>query len=255
MMADSTGIIVLGPYRSGTSVTAQVLRALGVDFGPKRYLVPAHDWNPGGHYERVDVNDANDALIRSAGKTLADPGDPADLVEKGDRASFQLADMSWKEKRGIWGIKDPRMCATLLAWLEAGIVDRKNIKIIHVRRGIKSAVKSAMLCPPVRNFCDGTEAGAERMLQKYATLAQWHVDTLGIETLGFDYERLIQQPQAVVVEIAQFLGVTRPNQIRKATQLIGKGKGRFALQMERYFIRGPIRVIRYFTGHSPLRPK
>jgi hypothetical protein len=252
-MADSPGIIVLGPYRSGTSVTAQVLNALGVNFGPKRYLVPPHDWNPGGHYERFDVNDANYEFIQSAGKTLADPGDPKELAAKGDRSKFKIADMSWKQQKGIWGIKDPRLCATLLAWLEAGEIDRNNIKIIHVRRGIKGAVKSAMLCPPVRNFTDGTEAGCEQMLQKYAALAQWHVDTLDIPTLSFDYERLIQQPQATVAEIAQFLGVSDPKKIAKATGLIGKGKRRFGLLLERLFIRGPIRVAKFLTGRGSLR--
>jgi hypothetical protein len=252
-MSVSSGIIVLGPYRSGTSVTAQVLNALGVNFGPRRYLVPPHDWNPGGHYERVDVNKANDVFIESAGASLADPGDPNVLVEKGDREAFKLADMSWSERKGMWGIKDPRLCATLLSWLEAGVIRRDNIKIVHVRRNIKPAVKSAMLCPPVRSFTDGTENGCEQMLLKYAELAQWHVDTLGIETMGFDYERLIQQPKEVVEEIAKFIGVSDPKRIAKATRIIGKGNGRFRLQMERYFIRGPIRVFKFLTGRGSLR--
>jgi hypothetical protein len=251
-MPDSMGIIVLGPYRSGTSVTAQVLHALGVNFGPKRYLIPAHDWNPGGMYERIDINDANDALIRSAGKTLADPGDPNLLVEKGDRESFKLADMSWMQRGNLWGVKDPRLCLTLLAWLEAGIFDRKRLKIIHVRRGIEAAVRSAMLCPPVRNFCDGTETGAARMLNKYAEMAQWHVDTLDIPAISFDYERLIKQPLEVVAEMAQFIGVNDPKVIRKATRIIGKGNGRLNLQLERLFIRGPIRAFRFLTGRGPL---
>jgi hypothetical protein len=252
-MADSIGVIVLGPYRSGTSVTAQVLRALGVDFGPKRYLVPAHDWNPGGHYERVDFNNANEAFILSAGATIADPGDPIELAKKGDPSKFEIADLRWKERPGFWGVKDPRLCATLLAWLESGLVDRDKIKIVHVRRGVKAAVKSAMLCPPVRNMCDGTESGAERMLQKYADLAQWHVDTLKLPTLTFDYEQLIRQPQSTVQQIAQHLGVSDPGKIRKATALIGKGKGRFGLTIERLFVRGPIRVFKFLTGHGSLR--
>jgi hypothetical protein len=251
-MPDSSGIIVLGPYRSGTSVTAQVLSKMGVDFGPKRYLVPAHDWNPGGIFERKDINDANDALIRSIGKTLADPGDPRELAHSGDRKSYQLADMRWQQRKGFWGIKDPRLCATLLAWLEAGMLDRQTLKIVHVKRGTAAAVKSAMLCPPVRNFCDGTEAGAERMLSRYAELAQWHVDTLGIPTLTFDYERLVKEPQAVVEEMARFVGITSPSRIQKGVRMIGKGKGRFTLALERYFIRGPRRVYRFLTGKGSL---
>jgi hypothetical protein len=251
-MSNTTGVIVLGPYRSGTSVTAQVLHKFGVDFGPKRYLIPAHDWNPGGFFERKDINDANDALIRSVGKTLADPGDPQELAQKGDKQAFQLADMGWLKGQGVWAIKDPRLCATLLAWLEADIFDRSSLKIVHVKRGLSAAVKSAMLCPPVRNFCDGTEAGAERMLSRYAELAQWHVDLLRLPTLSFDYERLIKEPEAVVGEMARFLEISSPTRVRKAVRVIGKGKGRLALQLERLFIRGPRRVFRFLTGRGPL---
>jgi hypothetical protein len=251
-MDNSCGIIVLGPYRSGTSVTAKVLHKMGIDFGPKRYLLPAHDWNPGGFFERQDINDANDALIRSAGKTLAEPGDPRELSRNCDKQAFQLADLRWQQQKGMWGIKDPRMCATLLAWVEAGHLERSTFKIVHVKRGIKAAVKSAMLCPPVRDFCGGTEAGAERMLSRYAELAEWHVATLGVPALTFDYERLVQSPQAVVEEMAQFLGITSPGKITKGVRQIGKGKGRLALQLERYFIRGPRRVFRFLTGRGSL---
>lgn len=251
-MLPSRGIIVLGPYRSGTSVTAQVLNKLGVDFGPRRYLIPPHDWNPGGFFERRDINDANEALIFSIGKNQADPGDPRDLASQGDRKSLQIADMSWRERSPVWGIKDPRMCATLLAWLEAGVLDPKTLKIVHVKRRTAAAVKSAMLCPPVRNFTDGTEAGAERMLSRYAELAQWHVDTLNLPTFSFDYERLVEDPTPVIQEIAQFVGVTSPSTIRKAVRVIGKGNGRFALLLERLVIRGPRRVYRFLTGQGSL---
>src|SRR5207248_7422834 len=119
--------------------------------------------------------------------------------------SFELADMSWATRKGMWGIKDPRLCLTLLAWLDAGFLDRSRLKIIHVRRGIDAAVRSAMLCPPVKSFCDGTEAGAARMLQKYADMAEWHVEQLKIPTISFDYERLLKQPQIVVGEMAAFV--------------------------------------------------
>ncbi len=251
-MEDSRGIIVLGPYRSGTSATAQVLHKFGVDFGPKRYLIPAHDWNPGGFFERQDINDANDALIRSIGRNLADPGDPRELAEKGNRRSFDLADLSWQKCRGFWGIKDPRLCATLLAWLDAGVLDRRQLKIVHVRRGLAAAVKSAMLCPPVRSFCDGTEGGAERMLARYAELAEWHVQTLGLPTLSFDYERLIQEPQSVVEQMAEFVGESSRSRVRQGVRMIGKDKGRWSLAWQRFFIRGPRRVFRFLIGQGPL---
>jgi hypothetical protein len=52
--------------------------------------------------------------------------------------------------------------------------------------------------------------------------------------------------------MAQFIGVNDPKVIRKATRIIGKGNGRLNLQLERLFIRGPIRAFRFLTGRGPL---
>lgn len=248
--SSATGIVVLGPYRSGTSVTAQVLSALGVDFGPKRYFVPSSRENPGGYYERVDINQANERLIESSGQTMALPGDPRELAAKADIKTLDAADMNWRSSQKSWGVKDPRYCATLLAWVESGRMDRNNLRIVHVRRKLEPAVKSGMSFPAIRNFCDGTEQGVRTMLARYAELAQWHVDTLGIPTLTIDYEQLIKEPEKTVQQIADFLGVTDARQIRKATQIIGKGKGMLALQLERYFIRAPRRVFYLLTGRN-----
>src|SRR5438105_1724200 len=172
----ATGVVVLGPYRSGTSVTAQVLSALGVDFGPKRYFVPATRFNPGGYFERTDINRANDLLIKSAGQSLALPGDPRELAEKADERAFEIADMNWRTKGRFWGVKDPRLCATLLTWIERRHMDRSHLRIIHVRRGLEAAVRSSMEYDSIRAFCDGTEPGSRKLLARYSELPSWHVD-------------------------------------------------------------------------------
>jgi hypothetical protein len=246
----ATGIVVLGPYRSGTSVTAQVIAALGVDFGPKRYFVPATKFNPGGYFERVDINQANDRLIESAGQSQALPGDPRELAANADSKAFDIADMNWRSTSPFWGVKDPRMCATLLAWIEAGRIDRNLVRIIHVRRSLDAAVRSSMEYDSIRAFCDGTEIGVRKMLARYAELAQWHVETLGVPALSFDYERLIKDPTSVVQEMANFLGVADPARIRRASRIIGKGKGMLALQLERYLVRAPRRLFYLVTGRN-----
>jgi hypothetical protein len=244
-------VIVLGPYRSGTSVTAQVLKALGYDFGPKRYMIPALKENPGGFFERRDINQANDALILSAGGSSADPGDPRQIVKHSQRSALDVADLEWLQTSARWGIKDPRMCATLLAWLEFGVLPKSNLCIVHVRRNLDGSVRSGMAFEPIRAFCDGTEAGVRKMLQRYAELAQWHVDTLKLPTFTVDYEHLVKEPNAVIDQLAQFLGLADLDRIKRATKLIGKGKGTFALQLERYFIRAPRRVFYLLTGRNP----
>jgi len=249
-LPSATGVIVLGPYRSGTSVTSQVLSALGVDFGPKRYFVPASHNNPGGFFERVDINKANELLLESAGQTMAFPGDPRELAQKADVRALDSADMSWRKPNHFWGVKDPRLCATLLTWIESGHMDRNHLRIVHVRRKLEPAVRSSMSFASVRDFCDGTETGVRKMLARYAELAQWHVDTLNVPTIAFDYEQLLKQPETVVRQLADFLGVTNPTQIRRATRIIGKGKGMVALQLERYLIRAPRRLYYLLTGRN-----
>jgi hypothetical protein len=53
-----------------------------------------------------------------------------------------------------------------------------------------------------------------------------------------------------VQQLADFLSVTSPTKIRRATRIIGKGKGMFALQLERYLIRAPRRVFYLLTGRN-----
>ena len=65
-------VIVLGPYRSGTSLTAQVIETLGVDFGPRSEWISSNHFNPGGYHERGDINAINRKLITSAGRTLGE---------------------------------------------------------------------------------------------------------------------------------------------------------------------------------------
>ena len=67
-------VIVLGPYRSGTSLAAQVIERLGVDFGPRPELLAPNRFNPGGYLERGDVNALNRQLVVSAGRALGEPG-------------------------------------------------------------------------------------------------------------------------------------------------------------------------------------
>jgi hypothetical protein len=250
MQNSATGVIVLGPYRSGTSVTSQVLSALGVDFGPKRYFVPASRNNPGGFFERIDINKANEALLESAGESLGYPGDPREIAKKADVCALDTADMTWRGSNDYWGVKDPRLCATLLTWIESGRMERNNLRIVHVRRKLEPAVRSSMGFVSIRNFCDGTETGVRTMLARYAELAQWHVDMLNLPTFAFDYEQLLREPETVVRQLADFLGVTSPAKIRRATRIIGTGKGMVALQIERYLIRAPRRLFYLLTGRN-----
>ena len=179
------------------------------------------------------------------------PGDPRDLAAKADPSVLNGAEMNWRSAGRYWGVKDPRFCATLLTWIESGRMDPSALRIVHVRRKLEGAVKSSMSFVSIRNYCDGTEESVRKMLARYAELAEWHVQELGLPTITFEYDELLKQPESVVQRLAGFLGVTDPAKIRRATRVIGKGRGMFALQLERYLIRAPRRLFNLLAGRNP----
>src|SRR5581483_7497589 len=72
-MSDPTIICVLGMHRSGTSMVAQVLHALGLDLGPEEHLMRPSSANPTGHWENEPITELNDALLERLGGSWDKP--------------------------------------------------------------------------------------------------------------------------------------------------------------------------------------
>lgn len=89
-------IIVTGHARSGTSLTASVLDALGVDMGSNSRK--ADHANEAGYFENTDFVEANQKLL-----------------EEGKRPA--LKKIVENNKSELWGAKDPRFLLTLDDWL------------------------------------------------------------------------------------------------------------------------------------------
>jgi hypothetical protein len=66
-------IAVLGMHRSGTSLTAQILTALGVWFGDVREMLPPDPTNPDGFFERFEIWRVNEALLGTLGMSWYQP--------------------------------------------------------------------------------------------------------------------------------------------------------------------------------------
>ena len=109
-------------HRSGTSLTAGVLRLLGADLGPADGFLPADERdNPKGYWEQRAVIDLNVELLgRLHGSSVAPPALPS-----GWAARPELDDLR-EQARGIlagfdpsrvWALKDPRLSLTLQFWL------------------------------------------------------------------------------------------------------------------------------------------
>ncbi|HEX7324221.1 MAG TPA: hypothetical protein VF292_02555 [Rhodanobacteraceae bacterium] len=121
MHSDGTAVLVVGMHRTGTSVTAAALEALGVDFGQQ--LLPPGPDNETGYWEDKSILDLSDRLMAALGATWSS----VSLLPKGEwqkdgvrmlriEAGAVLHERFAKSK--LWGFKNPRCIRVLPFWRE-----------------------------------------------------------------------------------------------------------------------------------------
>jgi hypothetical protein len=113
-------------HRSGTSLVAMTMEALGVSFGGHSEFYAADEWNAKGYFERRDVMDINSRMItglpRTESKVAALLGQVVYLsepsIDKVLRREPRLAREidSVVHVIGDGAVKDPRFCITWPAW-------------------------------------------------------------------------------------------------------------------------------------------
>ncbi len=120
-------VMVLGMHRSGTSLCANVLAALGVDMAEQAAPSPE---NPRGHWERHRINDLHDEVFAMHGARWTDAGHNLALPDRwweapaiagvADRIAAYLAPIL--AQSNLAGFKDPRTARLLPMW--GPILDR-----------------------------------------------------------------------------------------------------------------------------------
>jgi hypothetical protein len=230
---ESTGVIVIGPFRSGTSLVSGLLAGLGVDFGdPAESAPPPDRYNPLGYFQRPKIVAANARYIASAHGSQERPGSPMALSLRGDRTILHAVDLSWRDGASIWGMKDPRFSATLLSWVEAGRIDRDRLRLVRVTRDIDAIAASVIAHREVKQYCGNSLARAVEMSRVYDSFATWDEENLGIPTCRIRYELLISQPASEVARLAEFVGTVDPAKVRHSARLIGRRRALF-----RHYVR------------------
>jgi len=131
---------VMGCPRSGTSLTTNLIRSAGYDvdnFGKQRLMKPNSIHNPDGYFERIDVVETNDELIKAM---YGDDKTFLNLPYNQNPSECRLKEKEDIEKElnsyGGWVIKDSRLCLTFPAW------DLQNVSIVKVKRNTKSVKRS-----------------------------------------------------------------------------------------------------------------
>ena len=123
-------IIVLGMHRSGTSVVTRLINMMGAYFGTEQESVGANEENPKGFWERWDVIQCNDSILKQCSSTwdnvyaLTQKGIPDDCD-----TSAAEAIVSRLDPFRPWVIKDPRLCVTFPAWKR--VLTKPIVVIVH----------------------------------------------------------------------------------------------------------------------------
>ncbi|HYM59278.1 MAG TPA: sulfotransferase [Thermoanaerobaculia bacterium] len=121
---ESRPIFVLGMHRSGTSVVAQILNALGVYAGRPDELAPPDIFNPTGFWEHNEVAALNRQILQALGATWVDsPRADISRLSGEQRAGYvgrarRIVARSL-QGRGPFLIKDPRISLLFPLWREA----------------------------------------------------------------------------------------------------------------------------------------
>ena len=135
-------ILVLGMHRSGTSALTGALGLCGAWVGEERELTGANIENPCGFWERRDVRQICDRLLRTAGAdwwkvTNFDPEGIPHAVLAEERTRFAKV-ISSLDERGTWVLKEPRLCLLLPALRELV----SNCVCLHIVRNPLEVARS-----------------------------------------------------------------------------------------------------------------
>jgi hypothetical protein len=124
-MADSRVVVLLGMHRSGTSLTASILEAMGVDFGGD--LLPANENNPRGYFEDAAISRVHIRINRLLNRRPFTPPGLADYPDSfwgSSQAEESIDELEMLLRKrlercnGIWGFKDPHAGSFLPLWKE-----------------------------------------------------------------------------------------------------------------------------------------
>jgi hypothetical protein len=196
-------IVVIGMHRSGTSLAARLLNAMGCYAGEDDEMPAPDVFNPTGYWEHRDVWALDEEILGSLDATWSEPA-RADLSRLSDASRRAFVEQARAIARkldahGTWMVKDPRLAILFPIWREA--LD-DPMCVLAWRE--PSAVARSL----ARR--DG--------LPLVVGLALWEVytramlaSTIGLHRVCVSYEELVANPDRCVEMLRRELGLELPS--------------------------------------------
>ncbi len=225
-------VVVLGMHRSGTSVVAGILHALGVDMGTRaegEAWVGKHWSNPTGHFENPDFVALDYRLLGGDATGIHGPPKWEDLPGRAGAYREEIRALVARSERPWWGWKDPWTVLTLEAFLPF----LAQPSFLLVRRPKEEVLASLRK----RSTAEDQEIAA--LFDLYGErLAALRRELGRFPWLEIDYPELLAHPAPTVQRIIDFLGL-RPTR-EELDRALGLVLGGEALhrQSQRMAVRG-----------------
>lgn len=210
-------------HRSGTSLLAGVLRALGVTL--PGHLIPADEHNPEGYFEWREVVDLQERLLidldrwwPSAQGNLPMPNrwldHPASLKARKELRALLLQVI--KQQSDVWAIKDPRISRLMPLWLDLAAELAIPLRLVISVRDPAEVVCSLM-------HRDGASTGmnlarAQQLWWRH-NLEPLHAFPKELPLMLVDYGRWFSEPEMQLSKLLELIPEIQPSDVERSSSL------------------------------------
>ncbi len=205
-------IFLLGPHRSGTSLTAGALHFLQVNLGSR--FIKANEDNPKGFFEDEDIVNFNDRLLRSINLSwdslgfIWDQDFSAPKFKPYHNAAIKMILQRFASVR-FSGLKDPRFCLLLPFWQRV-ITEALDVDVSYVLT-IRDPAE-CVVSQQTRHNRDGDFHIMGRrqidVLLLWLTYIRRALKQVDPDRLAIvDYASLVLRPETEISRLAGFLGL------------------------------------------------
>ena len=225
-------VVVLGMHRSGTSVVAGILHALGVNMGTAsagEQWVGKHWSNPTRHFENPDFVAMDFLLLGGDATGIRGPPDWRGVGARIPQFSAEAKALLARSEEEMWGWKDPWTVLTLEAYLP--FLRSPYFVFVHrPREEILASLRKRSTAQDV-HIAHLFDLYMERIELEKGKLREYPI-------LEIDYPTLLARPGPTVGELIEFLGLrpTREELDRALGMVLGGPELR--RQSQRMAIRG-----------------
>lgn len=215
-------VVVLGPHRSGTSVCAAAVAAMGAYMGEQLAYFNAE--NPKGFFEHPELIAFNDRLLAALGGAWDNPlFDASNAIQSADLGEFQTEAVALLHdvlgEALFVAIKDPRLCQLLEFWRPvfklSGFRPEDTYYVHTFREAGEVAASAKARATNTPEFYDLGAETSEGAALWFSLTAQSLLATEGLKNSFVSYANLLDSPERNLSNLAAFLDV-EPDEERTA---------------------------------------